>query len=266
MAHASTTILGLIELGFNLFELKLVITELGLNLFKLKFVFVVKIHFGVVRVVIIFWCVFGRCWEGKEEDRCQTAVYTKQSSHVLDHSVASQFVQQKEFNLKNPSAYHYDILLLGFMVQGQRLVDSLVCHEEDTLWVKWINVEKLKGRSVWEVPIERNSSVGWNNILKLREKVRMHIGYKVGNGKTTSAWYDRWCDEGPLSEFINAREMYNARFKSDCTVDSLIKDGNWCWPMEWLIKFPNMNNIQIPTLINDVKDKVVWITNNGHRT
>ncbi|XP_058074584.1 boron transporter 4-like [Magnolia sinica] len=36
--------------------------------------------------------------------------------YFFDHSVASQLAQQKEFNLKNPSAYHYDILLLGFMV------------------------------------------------------------------------------------------------------------------------------------------------------
>ncbi|KAE8721184.1 Boron transporter 4 [Hibiscus syriacus] len=35
--------------------------------------------------------------------------------YFFDHSVASQMLQQKEFNLKNPSAYHYDILLLGFM-------------------------------------------------------------------------------------------------------------------------------------------------------
>lgn len=35
--------------------------------------------------------------------------------YFFDHSVASQMGQQKEFNLKNPSAYHYDILLLGFM-------------------------------------------------------------------------------------------------------------------------------------------------------
>ncbi|XP_071734201.1 boron transporter 4-like [Rutidosis leptorrhynchoides] len=34
--------------------------------------------------------------------------------YFFDHSVASQLAQQKEFNLKNPSAYHYDILLLGF--------------------------------------------------------------------------------------------------------------------------------------------------------
>ena len=35
--------------------------------------------------------------------------------YFFDHSVAAQMAQQKEFNLKNPSAYHYDILLLGVM-------------------------------------------------------------------------------------------------------------------------------------------------------
>ncbi|KAI3696605.1 hypothetical protein L6452_29011 [Arctium lappa] len=35
--------------------------------------------------------------------------------YFFDHSVAAQMAQQKEFNLKNPSAYHYDLLLLGFM-------------------------------------------------------------------------------------------------------------------------------------------------------
>lgn len=36
--------------------------------------------------------------------------------YFFDHSVASQLAQQKEFNLKKPSAYHYDIMLLGVMV------------------------------------------------------------------------------------------------------------------------------------------------------
>ncbi|CAH9063611.1 unnamed protein product [Cuscuta epithymum] len=35
--------------------------------------------------------------------------------YFFDHSVASQMAQQKEFNLKKPSAYHYDIFLLGIM-------------------------------------------------------------------------------------------------------------------------------------------------------
>ncbi|NP_001352615.1 boron transporter-like protein 2 isoform 1 [Zea mays] len=36
--------------------------------------------------------------------------------YFFDHSVASQLAQQKEYNLKKPSAYHYDILVLGFVV------------------------------------------------------------------------------------------------------------------------------------------------------
>ncbi|CAI9294740.1 unnamed protein product [Lactuca saligna] len=37
------------------------------------------------------------------------------SLYFFDDSVVAQMAQQKEFNLKNPSAYPYDILLLGFM-------------------------------------------------------------------------------------------------------------------------------------------------------
>lgn len=46
--------------------------------------------------------------------------------YFFDHSVASQLAQQKEFNLKNPSAYHYDILLLGLMVRRGRFFGVLV--------------------------------------------------------------------------------------------------------------------------------------------
>ncbi|CAL5205047.1 unnamed protein product [Lathyrus oleraceus] len=35
--------------------------------------------------------------------------------YFFDHSVASKMAQQKEFNLQKPSAYHFDIFLLGIM-------------------------------------------------------------------------------------------------------------------------------------------------------
>lgn len=38
--------------------------------------------------------------------------------YYFDHSVASQLAQQNEFNLKKPSSYHYDLLLLGFLVSS----------------------------------------------------------------------------------------------------------------------------------------------------
>ena len=37
--------------------------------------------------------------------------------YYFDHSVASQLAQQKEFNLRKPPSFHYDLLLLGFMAR-----------------------------------------------------------------------------------------------------------------------------------------------------
>ena len=37
--------------------------------------------------------------------------------YYFDHSVASQLAQQKEFNLRKPSSYHYDLLFLAALVQ-----------------------------------------------------------------------------------------------------------------------------------------------------
>jgi hypothetical protein len=47
--------------------------------------------------------------------------------YYFDHSVASQLAQQKEFNLRKPSSYHYDLLLLGFLVRFKILGNSMEC-------------------------------------------------------------------------------------------------------------------------------------------
>jgi hypothetical protein len=47
--------------------------------------------------------------------------------YYFDHSVASQLAQQKEFNLRKPSSYHYDLLLLGFLVRFKILGNSSEC-------------------------------------------------------------------------------------------------------------------------------------------
>ncbi|GKB57414.1 RNA-directed DNA polymerase, eukaryota, reverse transcriptase zinc-binding domain protein [Tanacetum coccineum] len=111
-----------------------------------------------------------------------------------------------------------------------------VAAKKDTLWAKWIN------------------------------KVRHHIYYKLGNRKSVSVWYDKWSIEGPLCEFISAREIYDARLSSDCNVASLIQNGNWCWPMEWTSKYHFLNMLQVPSLIDDAYDEVVWVTRAGHKT
>ena len=58
--------------------------------------------------------------------------------YFFDHSVASQLAQQTEFNLKKPSAYHYDILVLGFMVRGvQVILSDIVFIHIDSSFLLW---------------------------------------------------------------------------------------------------------------------------------
>lgn len=73
--------------------------------------------------------------------------------YYFDHSVASQLSQQKEFNLRKPPSYHYDLLLLGFLVcttclpscqflkmdaDIQAWVSFLDCfHADLVMWPNW---------------------------------------------------------------------------------------------------------------------------------
>ncbi|GJW30603.1 hypothetical protein Tco_0047478 [Tanacetum coccineum] len=43
-------------------------------------------------------------------------------------------------------------------------------------------------------------------------------------------------------------------------VVDLIHNGSWVWPMEWMSRFHVLNNVQIPILVDDKFDEVVWET------
>ncbi|GJW54813.1 RNA-directed DNA polymerase, eukaryota, reverse transcriptase zinc-binding domain protein [Tanacetum coccineum] len=90
-----------------------------------------------------------------------------------------------------------------------------VAAKKDTLWVKWVHVEKLKGRSIWEVDCDSNSSSVWRNLLDMRDIMIQHVYFKKGNGQSVSAWYDKWCAIGPLDQFITTRIIYDARLQND---------------------------------------------------
>jgi hypothetical protein len=51
-----------------------------------------------------------------------------------------------------------------------------------SLWVAWVNINWLKGRSVWQIPIPKACSWSLKKILKLRDIAKKFIWFKVGNG------------------------------------------------------------------------------------
>nr|GEX06388.1 RNA-directed DNA polymerase, eukaryota, reverse transcriptase zinc-binding domain protein [Tanacetum cinerariifolium] len=106
--------------------------------------------------------------------------------------------------------------------------------KKDSLWVKWINIVKLKGRSVWEVDKQSSDSWMWKNLLELRDEVRSHMQYKIGNGRTIFIWHDNWTSLPILDSFISKREIYAAGLSNDDTIIDCISDSRWKWPVDRL--------------------------------
>nr|GEZ55904.1 hypothetical protein [Tanacetum cinerariifolium] len=100
-----------------------------------------------------------------------------------------------------------------------------VAMGKESMWVKWISVEKLKGRSVWAINEEANDSWGWKNILKLRNEVRSNFVMKIGNGEKASVVYDNWSDIGILQSFISQRDIYDVRLNANVVVKDFVANG-----------------------------------------
>ncbi|GJX09402.1 RNA-directed DNA polymerase, eukaryota, reverse transcriptase zinc-binding domain protein [Tanacetum coccineum] len=136
---------------------------------------------------------------------------------------------------------------------------NIACNKE-SLWVKWINVVRLKGTSIWEVKPNNNTSCGWKHILNLRSKMRSHIKYIIGNGETAMLWHDRWWDGGVLNELFPLDNMAVAN--TNAKLCEMICNGEWKWPKSWTRIYPQLNCIPVPNLV-ECEDKVVWNNNDG---
>ncbi|GJT17758.1 hypothetical protein Tco_0876464 [Tanacetum coccineum] len=140
---------------------------------------------------------------------------------------------------------------------------NIVTHKE-SLWVHWIHMYKLRGRSLWEVQPKSNMSWGWRKILQLHEQVRPFIWDVMGNGHKTSLWHDHWCIQSPLGRHLSPRDLARDGYNLRTYVSNLVVYGGWNWPSTWLAKahilvwryvraFTGMDNVN-PTLV----DIMLW--------
>lgn len=75
----------------------------------------------------------------------------------------------------------------------------LIVSGKNTLWSKWVTVNKLKKLSFWGITKIIGNSWSWNNLLKLRQYL-CFFTYKLGNGSRFHFWDDPWIDGQSLKE------------------------------------------------------------------
>lgn len=58
-----------------------------------------------------------------------------------------------------------------------------IVNRKDTVWVKWIDIYRLKGKSVWSIKLRKGAPWSWKKLLDLRDMIRKFIWIKIGNGR-----------------------------------------------------------------------------------
>jgi hypothetical protein len=132
-----------------------------------------------------------------------------------------------------------------------------------SIWVAWIKMYLLKGRSFWSVNIPQDCFWCWRSLLKLRNIVRDFIFFEVGDGQNIHLWFDNWHPCGVLIERYGSRVVYDARSGLNSKLSSVLSNGNWCWNparSEDLVAIQS----RLPEIVLGHVDKPVWkIARNG---
>ncbi|GJZ52112.1 RNA-directed DNA polymerase, eukaryota, reverse transcriptase zinc-binding domain protein, partial [Tanacetum coccineum] len=115
---------------------------------------------------------------------------------------------------------------------SKRKMSKVPTNKKDTLWVRWIHMIKLKGRSIWEVEKQCNDNSLWKSLMDLRNEVTIHMQYKIG-------------------------------FNNDTALADYIDNEGWKWPAQWFIDHPMLNQYPIPSLEENMEDKLMWCSNDG---
>ncbi|XP_071714513.1 uncharacterized protein [Rutidosis leptorrhynchoides] len=116
--------------------------------------------------------------------------------------------------------------------------------------------------SLWDIQTPANASWSWRNILCIREVIRGRFFHEVGNGNITSAWFDYWCSQGPLSAVISRRVLSQTGYSGREFVHEIVDGNAWNWPHEWFSRFPILNNVD-PLVLSESIDLVKWKATNG---
>ena len=95
---------------------------------------------------------------------------------------------------------------------------------------------------------------------RLRDKIRPFLQVKIGDGADTWLWLDNWLPMGPILQNFEARIIYDSGLPRHARVSSIIRNGQWAWPVA---NSPDLLILKqaIPPSLQprcDQKDRLIW--------
>jgi hypothetical protein len=104
--------------------------------------------------------------------------------------------------------------------------------ETDSIWTNWVHAVLLRQKSFWQTPIPSTPSWTWRKILQSRDWCRGWFLTGVGDGSSTSLWYDYWLPEGKrLIDILPLRTLTSTGLPWTAKVSDIICRGQWHFPI-----------------------------------
>ncbi|KAK3226016.1 hypothetical protein Dsin_005878 [Dipteronia sinensis] len=98
----------------------------------------------------------------------------------------------------------------------------ILSYGTNNLWSSWIKAYHLKDSNLWEAKSPCTCSWNWIKLLHLRPLVRPLIQHFIGNGSSTSIWFENWHSDGPLLLKWSSRVVYDSGLPIHATVGSIV--------------------------------------------
>jgi len=104
--------------------------------------------------------------------------------------------------------------------------------DKGSIWTAWIHAVLLRGRPFWQINIPSNPTWSWRKILQSREWCRGWFITHIGNGFSTSLWYDCWLPNGTrLIDSFSLRSLTATGLSWNSRVSAIITEGHWNFPI-----------------------------------
>lgn len=139
----------------------------------------------------------------------------------------------------------------------------IISGGEQSMWCQWVKSYLLKGKSFWQLKMPCSPTWTWRKLLNLRYVVHPFIKVIIGDGQSSSLWFDNWHPLGPLAERFGDRIIYDLGMPKDSKVSTIIRNSNWALPITqtWEINEIRDGLISLPVPSATVGDRIRWTLN-----
>ncbi|XP_071695601.1 uncharacterized protein [Rutidosis leptorrhynchoides] len=137
-----------------------------------------------------------------------------------------------------------------------------ILNMKPSLWVTWIYEYKLANQHFWSVDLKAGASWSWRKILLIRPHIRNFISSQVGDGKLSSAWYDSWCNIGPIANTVSHRDIARAGWHDKTVVRDIMDNVGMKLPSDWYQKYPTLQTL-VPPVLSNHPDQYGWSYSQG---